>query len=173
MREASTIRGLAPAWSPEGRIVYSGCLGDACGIILMRADGSAPRQVAAGGTETNPEVSPDGRQVAFMSQRDGNWEVYVADLEASAAAIATGANLQRLTRDPANDGLPAWSPDGRYLAFVSDRDGAWAVWLMRADGGGQRRLFAIGGPLDGQVQGAAPYEVHGWVEERISWAPLP
>jgi tetratricopeptide (TPR) repeat protein/predicted Ser/Thr protein kinase len=164
-REASAVVGSSPAWLPDGRILYSGCWQDACGIIAMRVDGTFPQQIVAGGSETNPEASPDGRQVAFMSQRDGNWEVYVVNLD--------GSGLQRLTRDPANDGLPAWSPDGRALAFVSDRGGSWAVWAMRPDGSGQRHLFDIGGPLDGQVRGAAPHETHGWVEERISWGPLP
>jgi Tol biopolymer transport system component len=100
-----------------------------------------------------------------MSQRDDNWEIYVANLD--------GGGLQRLTRNPANDGLPAWSPDGRYIAFVSDREGGWAVWVMRPDGSDQRLLFRLGGPLGGQVQDAASHENLGWVEERISWAPLP
>jgi hypothetical protein len=171
-REAVTIVGLAPAWTPDGQILYSGCWRDSCGILLMRADGNNPRQVVAGSSETNPEASPapleggtGGKQVAFMSQRDGNWEVYVVNLD--------GSDLQRLTRNPANDGLPTWSPDGRYLAFVSDRTGRWAVWVMRPDGSGQQRLFDINGPLDGQVHNAAPYEVQGWVEERISWGPVP
>jgi tRNA A-37 threonylcarbamoyl transferase component Bud32/tetratricopeptide (TPR) repeat protein len=164
-REAIAVVGSSPAWLPDGRILYSGCWQDSCGILVMRDDGTFPRQVAAGSSETNPEASPGGRQVAFMSQRDGNWEVYVVNLD--------GSGLQRLTRDPANDGLPAWSPDGRYIAFVSDRDGPWAVWVMRPDGSGQRRLFDIGGPLDGEVRGSAPHETHGWVEERISWNDLP
>ncbi len=163
-REGNPILGLAPSWLPDGRILYSGCLGNTCGIIVMRADGSAPRQIVAGSSETNPESSPDGRQLAFMSRRDGNWEIYVADLD--------GSGLRRLTHHPANDGLPTWSPDGKYLAFVSDRDGQWAIWVLPAGGGGEpRKLFAIGGPLDGRVRGAAPHETHGWVEERISWSP--
>ncbi len=44
---------------------------------------------------------------------------------------------------------------------------------MRPDGSEQQRLFDVNGPLDGQVRDAAPYEVHGWVEERISWGPVP
>ncbi len=164
-REGNTVPGLSPAWLPDGRILYSGCWRDTCGILLMRADGTFLRQVVAGNTETNPEASPDGRQVAFMSQRDGNWELYLVSLD--------GSGLLRLTHNGANDGLPAWSPDGRYLAFVSDREGRWAVWAMRPDGSQPRRLFEIGGALEGPVRGAAPHEVHGWVEERISWAPLP
>jgi serine/threonine protein kinase len=165
VREASVVRGQSPSWLPDGRILYSGCWLDDCGIILTRADGTHPRQVVAGASEANPEASPNGKWVAFMSQRDGNWEVYVARLDAGSPT--------RLTKNPANDGLPAWSPDGRYIAFVTDRDGEWAVWIMRPDGTGQRRLFDIGGPLDGNVRDAASHEIHGWVEERISWAPLP
>jgi len=59
------------------------------------------------------------------------------------------------------------------LAFVSDRGGSWAVWIMRPDGSGQRRLFSIGGSLDGRVRTAVSYQAHGWVEERISWSPAP
>jgi serine/threonine protein kinase len=165
MREGSQILGRSPSWTPDGRILYVGCLGNDCGILLMGAQGGNPRQVVAGGAELNPEASPDGQRLAFMSSRDGNWEVYTADLD--------GGNLQRLTNHPANDGLPTWSPDGRWLAFVSDRDGAWAVWALEAGGQGGAgkpvRLFGIGGPLEGQVQGAAPHELQGWPEERISW----
>jgi len=164
-REGSGVLGLSPSWTPDGRILYSGCWRDSCGILLMRADGTFLRQVVAGSSETDPEASPDGQQVVFMSHRDGNWELYLVRLD--------GSGLRRLTHHPANDGLPAWSPDGRYLAFVSDRSGRWAVWVMDADGRGQRRLFDVGGPLEGQVRGAAPHELHGWVEERISWGPLP
>jgi len=165
LRNAGEILGHSPSWLPDGRILYSGCLGNACGILVMRADGTQPRQVVGGAVETNPEASPDGRQVTFMSERDGNWEVYVVNLD--------GSGLRRLTRHPADDALPTWSPDGRYIAFVSDRDGAWAVWVTSPDGRDQRRLFALGGPLGGRVGNAAPHEIHGWVEERISWGPLP
>jgi Tol biopolymer transport system component len=100
-----------------------------------------------------------------MSFRDGNWEVYIVNVD--------GSGLRRLTSDPGNDGLPTWSPDGRTLAFVSDRSGQWEVWTTRPDGRSQRPLFPLGGALDGRVRDAAPHETHGWVEERISWAPLP
>jgi len=165
VREASVVRGQSPSWLPDGRILYSGCWQDDCGIIVTRADGSHPSQVVAGASETNPEASPNGKQVVFMSRRDGNWEVYVSSIN--------GGDPRRLTKNAANDGLPTWSPDGRYIAYVTDRGGEWAVWVMRPDGTGQRRLFEIGGPIDGQVRDAALHENHGWVEERITWAPLP
>jgi tetratricopeptide (TPR) repeat protein len=165
LRQASVVLGSAPSWTPGGRILYSGCLGNSCGILLMQADGSRPRQIIAGTGELNAEASPGGERLVFMSWDENNWNVYLANLD--------GSGLRVLSPDPGNDGLPTWSPDGRYVAFVSDRDGAWAVWMVRRDGTGLRRLFAIGGPLDGRIRGAASHEVQGWVEERISWAPVP
>jgi Tol biopolymer transport system component len=72
-----------------------------------------------------------------------------------------GTGVKRLTSNAANDGLPAWSPDGKTIAFVSNQGGAWAVWAMDPDGANQRELFDIGG------RGLAS----DWQNERISWAP--
>jgi Tol biopolymer transport system component len=88
-----------------------------------------------------------------MSDRDANWEVYVMN--------ADGSGLERLTRDPAHDGLPVWSPDGKQIAFVSNKGGAWAIWAMSPDGSNRRKLFDIGG-------GGMAFE---WQQEQISWAP--
>ena len=52
-------------------------------------------------------------QIAFMSHRDGNWEIYVMD--------ADGRNQRRLTNNPASDHAPSWSPDGQRIAFMSQR----------------------------------------------------
>ncbi len=155
------IIGESPAWLPGGRVVYKGCVDAGCGLLILDGafDGTGFSQITRDTTDTNPEASPDGGQIAFMSHRDGNWEVYVVNSD--------GSGLARLTTDPANDGLPTWSPDGRTLAFLSDRSGEWAVWAMRPDGSGQRQLFALGGSPDGVVSGAT--ESRGWLEERITW----
>ncbi|NJN67618.1 MAG: hypothetical protein HC884_13355 [Chloroflexaceae bacterium] len=63
--------------------------------------------------------SPDGQQLAFLSERDGNVDIYLMS--------ANGTNQRNLTNHPAYDGSPAWSPDGSRLAFVSSRDGACTI----------------------------------------------
>jgi Tol biopolymer transport system component len=53
---------------------------------------------------------------------------------------ADGSNLKRLTDHPDDDRWPTWSPDGTRIAFQSDRDGNWEIYLMNADGSGLFRL---------------------------------
>ncbi|MBN1657380.1 MAG: PD40 domain-containing protein [Anaerolineae bacterium] len=151
------VRGEYPTWTLDGRIVYSGCdltIEPApCGLYIMSAaPGAHPfKQLTDRKEDTAP--SAHGDRLAFMSNREGNWEIYLINLD--------GSGLQRLTKNAANDGLPTWSPDGKTIAFVSDQGGAWAVWAMSLDGSNQRKLFPIGG---GGL-------VSGWQSERIDWAP--
>ena len=78
------------------------------------------------------QPQPAGNRIAFVSNRDGNFEIYVMD--------ADGSNQTRLTNDPGWDTMPAWSPDGSRLAFGSDRDGNAEIYVMDADGSNQRNL---------------------------------
>ncbi len=64
--------------------------------------------------------------IAFVSDRDGNDEIYLIQLD--------GSDLTRLTDDPAVDRDPAWSPDGRQIAFRSRRDGSSDIFVMGANG---------------------------------------
>src|SRR3989449_10108805 len=78
-----------------------------------------------------PALKANGK-IAFVSDRDGNFEIYVMD--------ADGSNQTRLTNNPARDGEPAWSPDGTKIVFVSQRDGNAEIYAMNADGSNQTRL---------------------------------
>jgi pSer/pThr/pTyr-binding forkhead associated (FHA) protein len=161
--ESVPVQGKSPKWSPDRtKIVYSSCLGGSCGIVLSNGDGSGQTLLTTDPTDTNPEISPDGQTVVFMSNRSGKWEIYRVD--------TTGENLQALTTDKVSDGLPTWSADGSKIAFVSNLDGAWGVWVMNADGSNKRRQFDIEGTVDGVVQ-IDPNNSFGWVEENIVWIP--
>jgi TolB protein len=70
--------------------------------------------------------------IAFVSNRDGNYEIYVMN--------GDGSELKNLTNNPADDGGedygPAWSPDGKRILFSSNRDGNAEIYVMNADGSG-------------------------------------
>ena len=75
--------------------------------------------------DLEPEWSPDDEQIAFMSARDGNLEIYVMNTD--------GTAVTRLTNNPGVDGFPSWSPDGSMLAFHSERDGQTDIYIMTLD----------------------------------------
>ena len=152
------VEGKFPFWMADGRIVYQGCDtgggGGNCGLYWVGAGGGDYHRLTTHERDTAP--SGAGTRVAFMSDRDGNWEVYSLDMNGGAAP-------KRLTQNPAQDGLPTWAPDGKSIAFVSNRGGSWAIWVMNANGSNQRKLFDLGGRY-----GGGEYD---WTTERISWAP--
>jgi hypothetical protein len=165
-REGGDIFGRVPIWSIDGRIIYWECPLGSCGLHAIQPDGMELVRLTGSEHDMAPAVSPDGSRLAFMSNRDGNWEIYTVK------AYRTGPDLEtpaRLTTNEARDGLPAWSPNGRWIAFASDRGGTWAVWAIRPDGSGARQLFELGGPLMGEVANIPPTEQHGWTWESLAW----
>ena len=88
--------------------------------------------------DTDPAVSPDGHRIAFVSARDGNEEIYVAD--------ARTGEVRRLTRDARPDRRPAWAPHGRSIAWQSGPQDAADLYVMLADGA--RKRLVVGGPGD-------------------------
>ncbi len=83
-------------------------------------------------TSTLTPVGGGRGEIAFVSQRDGNPEIYVMNVD--------GSNVRRLTNNTVNDTSPAWSPDGALIAFVSRRHGNSEIYVMNADGSNVRRL---------------------------------
>jgi Tol biopolymer transport system component len=126
-----------PGWSPDGqKIVFIGILAESgdIGVVVMNADGTnavqLTREPCLRGcfTPGHPRFSPDGSKIVYHSAKSGNGEVWVINSD--------GSNPINLTNDPAADGMPSWSPDGRTIAFVSNRvGGTFAIFTMSADGG--------------------------------------
>ena len=125
----TTGTGSEPALA--GRIAFSNWVS----ISVINADGTGLTTLVDGGRGwqyMSPAWSPDGTQIAFGSDRDGGWGIYVMR--------ADGSWVTRLSRGSARDDAPAWSPDGRRIAFTSDRDGDFEIHVMNADGSDVIRL---------------------------------
>jgi Tol biopolymer transport system component len=123
------VHDITPEWSADGRTIRFG-------RFVVNADGGG-RQAAQRFVPMAGVRSPDGRKIAYVDafNRGGpnaNYDVYVMN------AVSSGA--QRLTHGRAYDGDPAWSPDGRRIAFRSTRDGDAEIYVMNADGTGQRNV---------------------------------
>ena len=87
------------------------------------------------GLQSDPTFSPDGRFVAYASDRSGNFDIWVQPV--------AGGDAVQITRSVAQDTQPDWSPDGANIVFRSDRDGG-GLFIMPALGGSERRLTTFG-----------------------------
>jgi serine/threonine protein kinase len=99
------------------------------------ADSVRAKQIATGYNDTLA-WTPDGKIVHDASD-SGNFEIWIMD--------ADGSNRKQLTFDPHTDFEPTISPDGRYIAFVSDRAGPLELWRINIDGSNPRQLTTGGG----------------------------
>src|SRR3990172_120497 len=128
-----------PNWSKDGtRIVFCSTRGDGENddIYTMRADGSDVKRLTDNGLywDTFPSYSPDGSKILFrrlirVRVEDGtalNSEIFVMNSD--------GSNATNLSRHGHFDGWPAWSPDGKRIAFATNRDDVYQIYVMNADG---------------------------------------
>ena len=159
----------SPAISPDGkRLAFASDRDGDWDIYVMKLAPEGPRNVPIKLTKNTrpdpngppymydqyPEWSPDGAQIAFASDRSGNFEVY-------RMKTSPEGRLNRpvnLSKSPTSaDFDPAWSPDGRKVAFVTDRDGNREVYRMRA------------------TDGASPKNLtnHPATDHQPAWQPLP
>lgn len=98
-----------PVWSMDGKqILFARDVDDALKegtipIYIMNSDGSDLREFKTGDEfKGDPTYSPDGSQVVYMSNEDGNWHIYLMDTD--------GSNVRRLTEGDSNNMFPAWRP---------------------------------------------------------------
>ena len=130
-------------WSPDGgTLAFLSNREGADRIFLVKPDGTGQRKLHEASdtgsarkdrAEADPVWSPDGTRIAYtLRTREGTSRVRVTD-------VRTG-ETRDLSDGRGKDSMPAWSPDGRYLVYASDRDGEVDLYLVRADGTGATRL---------------------------------
>ena len=140
-----------PQWLPDGEVLYTAdgkikrrpAGGGAARVIEFSADVSFTRPAFTPKRHTfdvaapqpvrgimHPALAPDGAQIAFAALGD-IWSMPI------------GGTARRLTSDPALDTDPAWSPDGRLLAYSSDRSGSMNIWIHDVQRGADRQLTRL------------------------------
>ena len=127
--------------------------------IVAREGGEARRLTSGIGTETGPMFSPDGSQIAFTGEYDGNIDVYLVP--------SSGGIPRRLTYHPGTDQAAGWTPDGKQVLFSSGR---------QSDSGRTGQLFTI--PVDGKFPAMLPFPMayegaYSPDGSQIAYVPLP
>jgi TolB protein len=120
-------------------------------LYLKRIDGTAVTQLTADpANEVMPKFSPDGRRVAFASDKAGNWDIYIIDVE--------GGQPVQITNSPAHELHPSWSPDGRRLVYstLGHQSGQWELVVVDVDNPATKRFVGYGlfphwSPVDNRI----------------------
>jgi len=103
-------------------------------VYIVPFEGGKPRRI----TQNSPSYwhgwSPDGKTLAFVGQRNGDFDIYGISTE--------GGDEKRLTTAKGLDDGPEYSPDGKYIYFNSERTGLMQIWRMRPDGSEQEQVFS-------------------------------
>ena len=103
-------------------------------VYIVPIAGGTPRRITQSGPSYWHGWSPDGRTLAFVGQRNGEFDIYTIP--------AAGGDETRITTAKGLDDGPEYSPDGQYIYFNSERTGHMQIWRMKPDGSTQEQVFS-------------------------------
>ena len=101
-------------------------------VYVLPISGGAPRRITKSAPSYWHGWSPDGKTLAFVGERNGDFDIYSIPVE--------GGEETRLTTAKGLDDGPEYSPDGKFIYFNSERTGQMQIWRMRADGSEQEQI---------------------------------
>jgi len=136
----STALDLQPAISPNGKhIAFTSSRSGSREIYKCDRDGSNVVRLTFSEKSYNfdPTWAPDGTRIAYSSDDNTNQDIYTIDFR--------GGSPERLTVDAANDNSPAWSGDGQWVYFTSNRSGTLEIWRVSTAGGFLAQVTNNGG----------------------------
>jgi Tol biopolymer transport system component len=114
--------------SPDGKSGHDSL------VYVMPISGGTPKQLTPVGPSYWHGWSPDGKTLAFVGERNGDFDIYTVPV--------TGGGETRLTTAKGLDDGPEYSPDGQYIYFNSERTGHMQIWRMKVDGTQQEQVFS-------------------------------
>lgn len=136
------VRGVT--WTPDGKnLIFASNRSGADELWQVPSKGGTPEIIATKGYEvTSASIAPDGSILAYTStQQNSNiWRL---------AIDTPGAKPELFIGSQGRNDSAHYSPDGKQIAFISDRSGAWELWLSGSDGHGLQQLTHFGGPMLG------------------------
>jgi TolB protein len=118
-----------PTWSPTGtQLAFVSDRNGSPNVFVMDGEGASVRQITSGGFHTQPRWSPRGDTIVY-TVRQGTHDLWAVNPD--------GSNPRRLTAGPGDNQGATWAPNGRHLAFQTNRLGRWQIFAMLADGSEQ------------------------------------
>jgi len=139
-----------PVWTPDGKnIVFRSENSPVPGLYWIRSDGSGEAQRLTDGKldEWPASFSPDGKRLAFGAKgNSGSFDIFTEPIEGDLGHVHLG-NPELFLRTPFSEGQPAFSPDGRWLAYTSNESGTGEVYVRPFPGPGGKRQISTGGGL--------------------------